>query len=187
MKRLIFLFITIVVLSGCGTQTYSSKDFANSTSMYTTQITSEITSTTQITRETQLGTGEITKKESTTKPDTEEVTVYVTKTGEKYHKGSCRYLSKSKIPINLSEAVANGYGACSICAPPVIKTEPKVAESTSGQSEKSEKKEITVYITKTGSKYHNAGCRYLSKSSIPISLSNAKSSYSPCSVCNPAR
>jgi tetratricopeptide (TPR) repeat protein len=44
---------------------------------------------------------------------------------------------------------------------------------------------LTVYITKTGEKYHRDGCRYLSKSKIPISLSSAKNSYSPCSVCNP--
>lgn len=46
---------------------------------------------------------------------------------------------------------------------------------------------VTVYITKTGSKYHRDGCRYLSKSQIPIPLSQAKLSYSPCSVCNPPR
>ena len=44
---------------------------------------------------------------------------------------------------------------------------------------------LTVYITKTGEKYHRDGCRYLSRSKIPISLSSAKLSYSPCSVCNP--
>ena len=44
----------------------------------------------------------------------------------------------------------------------------------------------TVYITKTGSKYHSGGCRYLSRSCIPISLSEAKSDgYDPCSVCDP--
>lgn len=45
--------------------------------------------------------------------------------------------------------------------------------------------ETTVYVTKTGSKYHRSSCRYLKKSKIPISLSEAKKSYSPCSVCNP--
>lgn len=44
--------------------------------------------------------------------------------------------------------------------------------------------DTVVYITKTGSKYHNAGCRYL-KSSVPIKLSEISSGYSPCSVCNP--
>lgn len=47
---------------------------------------------------------------------------------------------------------------------------------------------ITVYITKTGTKYHRAGCRYLRRSSIPISLEEAKArGYTPCSVCNPPR
>lgn len=42
-----------------------------------------------------------------------------------------------------------------------------------------------VYVTRTGAKYHRSGCRYLSKSKIPISLEDAKRRYSPCSVCNP--
>ena len=46
----------------------------------------------------------------------------------------------------------------------------------------------TVYITKTGSKYHSEGCRYLSRNCIPISLSDARSEgYEPCSVCDPPR
>jgi hypothetical protein len=45
-----------------------------------------------------------------------------------------------------------------------------------------------VYITRTGSKYHRAGCRYLSHSAIPIRLSVAKArGYTPCSVCDPPR
>ncbi|MBS1581606.1 MAG: hypothetical protein JST66_05320 [Bacteroidetes bacterium] len=47
-----------------------------------------------------------------------ETTVYVTKTGGKYHKGTCGYLSKSKIAMALSEAKAAGYGPCSRCKPP---------------------------------------------------------------------
>jgi hypothetical protein len=43
----------------------------------------------------------------------------------------------------------------------------------------------TVYITKTGSKYHRAGCSYLKKSTIAVKLSEASVSYSPCSRCNP--
>jgi len=47
-------------------------------------------------------------------------------------------------------------------------------------------KEITVYITKTGNKYHRAGCKYLKKSCIPISLEEAKAEgYTPCKICNP--
>jgi hypothetical protein len=43
-----------------------------------------------------------------------------------------------------------------------------------------------VYITKSGSKYHADGCRYLSKSKIEISLGDAVArGLTPCSVCNP--
>lgn len=45
-------------------------------------------------------------------------TVYITKTGIKYHEGTCRYLSRSKIAISLSDANARGYTACSVCKPP---------------------------------------------------------------------
>jgi micrococcal nuclease len=46
--------------------------------------------------------------------------------------------------------------------------------------------DITVYITKTGTKYHREGCSSLSRSSIPISLANAvERGYTPCKMCNP--
>lgn len=51
-------------------------------------------------------------------PDKQTVTVYVTKTGEKYHVSGCQYLSKSKIAIDLDDAIAEGYTACSKCGPP---------------------------------------------------------------------
>lgn len=42
-----------------------------------------------------------------------------------------------------------------------------------------------VYVTKTGIKYHQAGCRYLKDSMIKIKLKDAKKQgYEPCSVCN---
>ncbi len=50
---------------------------------------------------------------STTQPIT--TTVYVTKTGKKYHKDGCSSLSKSKIAISLSDAEAKGYEPCSKC------------------------------------------------------------------------
>lgn len=55
------------------------------------------------------------------------------------------------------------------------------------ERKESEKKSITVYVTRTGEKYHRNGCRYLRRSKIAISLENAKFAYSPCSVCNPPR
>jgi competence protein ComEC len=44
--------------------------------------------------------------------------VYITATGECYHRAGCRYLSKSKIAIRLSKAKAEGYRPCSVCKPP---------------------------------------------------------------------
>lgn len=51
-------------------------------------------------------------------PSKNDVTVYITDTGKKYHSDSCRYLAKSKIPIKLSEAKAKGYTPCKVCKPP---------------------------------------------------------------------
>ena len=45
----------------------------------------------------------------------------------------------------------------------------------------------TVYVTKTGKKYHLGSCSYLRRSKIPMSLVDAKRRYSPCSRCNPPR
>lgn len=44
-----------------------------------------------------------------------------------------------------------------------------------------------VYVTRTGSKYHRDGCRYLSRSRIATTLQAAKQRYGPCSVCRPPR
>lgn len=45
--------------------------------------------------------------------------------------------------------------------------------------------EQTVYITNSGKKYHNSGCRFLKDSCIPISLTDAiNQGYAPCQVCH---
>lgn len=49
-------------------------------------------------------------------------TVYVTNTGEKYHNAGCRYLRKSANAMNLADAIAQGYTACSVCKPPTTAT-----------------------------------------------------------------
>jgi micrococcal nuclease len=48
-------------------------------------------------------------------------TVYITKTGQKYHRAGCRFLAQSQIPMPLAEAAAR-YGACAICKPPTLST-----------------------------------------------------------------
>lgn len=43
--------------------------------------------------------------------------IFRTTSGKKYHKESCRYLSKSKIPITIAEAQEKGLGPCGVCKP----------------------------------------------------------------------
>jgi hypothetical protein len=44
--------------------------------------------------------------------------VYVTKTGTKYHRKGCRYLTQSKTKVALAWAKSHGYKRCSVCKPP---------------------------------------------------------------------
>lgn len=127
----------------------------------------------------------------------EDVTVYITETGSKYHSDGCRYLSKSKIAMSLSDAISAGYEPCSVCNPPTLTSnelssaanaqiKATVQPTATPQITKEDTQEVTVYITKTGRKYHRSGCRYLKKSCIAISLDDAKSEgYGACSVCDP--
>lgn len=64
---------------------------------------------------------------------------------------------------------------------------PPVVDETAADDLPAEEddEEATVYVTRTGKKYHRAGCRYLSRSMIPISLEDAQAGYDPCSVCDP--
>jgi micrococcal nuclease len=45
-------------------------------------------------------------------------TVYVTRTGKRYHRANCRYLATSRISMSLKDAQAKGYTACKACRPP---------------------------------------------------------------------
>ena len=62
-------------------------------------------------------------------------------------------------------------------AVPAAETRPAPGDSKSDT--------LVVYVTRTGEKYHVAGCRYLSKSMVPIALKEARQRYTPCSVCKP--
>jgi len=115
----------------------------------------------------------------------EDPTVYVTRTGSKYHRATCSYLRKSMIPMKLSEATIS-YDPCSRCNPPIYKANytPKPQTKTQTSYDQSSASN-TVYITRTGTKYHRSGCSSLSKSRIPIALEKAVLSYEPCSKCKP--
>ena len=44
--------------------------------------------------------------------------------------------------------------------------------------------EMTVYVTKSGKKYHMESCRW---GNVAMSLAKARESYTPCAVCNPPK
>lgn len=49
------------------------------------------------------------------KAEKRECVVYVTRTGERFHHGSCRYLRQSKIRISRAQALKAGYTPCKVC------------------------------------------------------------------------
>jgi len=57
--------------------------------------------------------------------------------------------------------------------------------SASPQARRSAGETDTVYVTRTGRKYHQEGCRFLSKSKLPMKRNEAVERYEPCGVCKP--
>ena len=89
-----------------------------------------------------------------------------------------------KVAETRGEVTLSGPGDNASVQKPVQTVEDTSGTGTSAQSPAPEAP--TIYVTKTGAKYHRFGCRYLSKSSIPLTLSEAKSrGLTPCSVCKP--
>jgi hypothetical protein len=43
--------------------------------------------------------------------------VFITRTGIRYHRGSCWHLRKSRVPIEIGEAKEKGYTPCKVCKP----------------------------------------------------------------------
>lgn len=84
-------------------------------------------------------------------------TVYITKSGEKYHNQGCRYLNKSAYSINLSDAIAKGYTACKICKPSTaIKT-------TSNKNKQKVKQNSTLVSNSNSSQSVSVQCTALTK------------------------
>ena len=96
----------------------------------------------------------------------------------------------SAIAVPKSASSAPSKPASSTAAPsqpPAEAPAPAASPSSSAAPSPEPTQSVTVYVTKTGEKSPRAGCQYLKKSCIPISLDDAKRSYSPCSKCNPPR
>ncbi len=75
-------------------------------------------------------------------------------------------------------------------APPQTNNTQNISSNTNTNTKQetiTQNSSAVVYRTKTGSKYHSAGCSYL-KSSIQTTVAEAKSmGLTPCSRCNPPR
>jgi hypothetical protein len=53
------------------------------------------------------------------------LTLYITRTGSRYHRGGCKYTRQSSIPISLQDAIKRGYIPCSRCKPPIAVEPPE--------------------------------------------------------------
>jgi hypothetical protein len=81
------------------------------------------------------------------------------------------------------------YCAChpGECATPSSPSSTPVKTATTAQSVPvNENLEFTVYVTRTGEKYHRDGCSSLRSSRIPMTLGDAAAKYGPCSLCKPS-
>jgi phosphatidylserine/phosphatidylglycerophosphate/cardiolipin synthase-like enzyme len=68
-------------------------------------------------------------------------------------------------------------------AAPVPPAPPPAAPSAAQAPAPSGADNITVYVTKSGTKYHREGCQHLRTGGTPIKLSEARARYGPCSRC----
>src|SRR3989454_7801771 len=81
-------------------------------------------------------------------------TVYVTRTGKKYHVAGCRYLRSSQIPMKLKDAVNAGYTPCSVCKPPTL-SEPATSEAAQAGNP-----DARVWVNTQSGVYHCPGTRW---------------------------
>lgn len=122
-KTVCLVFVLFFLLSGCGEdkQTQNIKVYTPEPSATVTPAITpsdspapEPTQTPETEKNTEAPAAASNEK-STDVDDKNSGTVYVTKSGKKYHRDDCSSLSKSKIPISKSKAVAQGYTPCSKC------------------------------------------------------------------------
>ena len=85
-----------------------------------------------------------------------DTTVYVTKSGDKYHSDGCSSLKKSKISIALKDAVAKGYSPCSKCNPVSLDVAGGSESTKAATSKTSTSKASTASSTKTATTTESA-------------------------------
>src|SRR5712692_519380 len=113
MPRFIYRTAVVLILLAAFVQASSYKSGGNTLPL-AQRIASAITAPTASSPQPQLAQPVPATAQKGSKND-ENRTVYITRTGKKYHGPNCSYLRQSKIPISLKEARKRGYTACSRC------------------------------------------------------------------------
>lgn len=90
-------------------------------------------------------------------------TVYVTKTGKKYHKSNCHYMKNSKTEITFEKAIDLHYTACLICKP-TANVRSLDIRSTSTKSTTTPTIKTTKSTQCTGKTKAGARCKRMTKS-----------------------
>ena len=88
---------------------------------------------------------------------------------------------------NIIQAFFDDWYARDVAFTVEVETESSAptAPTTSEPIEETEEiDEVTVYVTASGTRYHQAGCRSVSENAIAMPLSEAADQYAPCSRCN---
>lgn len=67
-------------------------------------------------------------------------TVYVTKSGKKFHTENCRYYNSNAIAIDISDAESQGYTPCKVCKP----TSSDITNTSDSQSESNDDKSNSI-------------------------------------------
>ena len=61
----------------------------------------------------------------------------------------------------------------------------KKSSSPQDQTDSEPAEDVTVYVTASGTRYHQAGCRSVTESAEAISLAEVVDRYQPCGRCKP--
>lgn len=126
---------------------------------------------------------------STSVVEAGDCTVYVTRSGHSYHRAGCSYLHQSSIRTTRSEAIARGYAPCKRCGGSDCESQGVVGSKSDtlrppGEGGASQAGECTVYVTKSGARYHKPNCSSLHGSGTPMSRSAARAKgLTPCKHC----
>lgn len=127
-----------------------------------------------------------TTKETTTKSTTKETTTRETTTKETSTKKSTtkETTTKTSTTKTTSTTKSNTTSKSSASTTKAKTTKATTPKTTSSSAAIVVPQPGIVYITKTGSKYHESGCKYLKKSKNDIPLAETIAlGYEPCKVC----